>query len=142
MRSILVATLLFFSILPLDASSAELKDPDAALALSDKVMKRAVSQGVREGLELLTPYIVVPENEFQTALDKIDLQLPVFASRFGKVIGYELIRNDTVGASLIQPVYLLKYEKHALVWRFTYYKNDKGWVLNTFKYADDFSGVL
>jgi hypothetical protein len=134
--------LLIALVVPSTSFAAELADPTAALALSDKAMKLAASGKVRAALEELRPYVVIPQSEFDSTLGQAELQLPVIASRFGKPIGYELVRNDTVGASLVQAIYLQKFERHAMVWRFIYYKNDKGWVLNSFKFSDDLGTVL
>lgn len=140
MRSILV--LLVLAAASGFASAAELRDPDAAVALSEQIVSKASSGDLRAGFELARPYVVIPQSEFDAMLGQLELQLPVISARFGKSIGHELLRNDTVGGSLIQTIYIHKFEKHAMVWRFVFYKNDKGWVLNSFKYADDLTSVL
>lgn len=124
------------------SQAAELPDATAAVALSDRIMQKAAEGDVRAALELGRPYIVIPHSEFDSMLGQAELQLPMIAVRFGKPIGYEFLRNDTVGDSLVQTVYLQKFEKHAMVWRFVFYRNEKGWVLNSFKYADDLSSLL
>jgi len=137
---LVVATLLL--IISGAISAAELKDSDAAIALSDQVMRKASSGDLRGAFELARPYVVIPQSELDTMLGHVELQLPMIAGRFGKSIGYELIRNDTAGGSLMQTVYIQKFEKHAMVWRFIFYKTEKGWVLNSFKYVDDITSAF
>ena len=122
--------------------ATEFKSPDDAVALSDKVMAQVSSGDLRGGLEALKPYTVVPAAEFDAMIGQAELQQPMLAARFGKSIGYELLRNDTVGQSLVQLIYLHKYERHATVWRFIFYRTGSGWTLNTFKYVDDITAAL
>jgi hypothetical protein len=122
--------------------AAELPNPDAAVALVDRIMAKVAAGDLRGGMEIAKPYTIVPVAEFDAAIGQAEMQTPVFLSRFGKSIGHELIRNDAVGQSLIQIVELQKFQKHAMVWRFIFYRGEGGWVLNSFKYADDISSVL
>ena len=135
----LAIALLFFSGI---SHSDELKDGDAALKLADQIMKQASSGNPRAAFDLAKPYVVIPQSELEAMLGQVELQAPMLATRFGKSTGYELLRNDTVGDSLIQAVYLQKFEKHAMVWRFIFYKNAKGWVLNSFKYDDNIASAF
>jgi hypothetical protein len=129
-------------LLSFGAHAAELKSPDDAVALSDNVMAQVASGDLRGGLEALKPYTVVPPAEFDAMIGQAELQQPMMHARFGKSIGHEIIRNDTVGQSLIQVVYLHRYESHATVWRFTFYRGSSGWVLNSFKYVDDITAAF
>lgn len=130
------------ALLSVSAQAAELKDADAAVKLSESIVKKSSGGDVRGALEMARPYVVIPQSEFDAMLGQLELQLPLMTGRFGKNIGYELIRNDEVGGSLKQIIYIQKFERHAMVWRFIYYKNDKGWVLNTFKFFDDITAIL
>ena len=130
------------ALLSVSAQAAELKDADAAVNLSESIVKRSSGGDVRGALEMARPYVVIPQSEFDAMLGQLELQLPLMTGRFGKNIGYELIRNDEVGGSLKQVIYIQKFERLAMVWRFIYYKNDKGWVLNTFKFFDDITAIL
>lgn len=123
-------------------SAAELKDADSAVRLSDQFMQKIVAGQTREGYALLQPYVAFSQSELATLIDQTELQAPMLTSRFGKVTGYELLRNDTVGESLVQAVYLQRFEKHALVWRFVFYHGAQGWTINSFKYVDDLTTIL
>lgn len=131
---------LFFVLALLMAPAAladSLKTADAAVALTDEVMRKIAAGDLRGGLGIAKPYAIVPPAEFEATIGQAELQMPVMTARFGKSIGYELLRNDSVGESLAQVVYLHRFEKHATVWRFILYRGGEGWVLNTFYFVDD-----
>ena len=87
-------------------------------------------------------YTVVPAAEYDAMIGQAELRQPMMLARFGKSIGYELIRNDAVGKSLVHVVYLQRFERHATVWRFIFYRTNAGWTLNSFKYVDDITAAL
>jgi len=124
------------------SAGAELPSPDAAEQLATQVMKQVATGDLRGGLEIAKPYTIVPSSEFESMVGQAELQMPVMLSRFGKSIGYELIRTDTVGDSLIQIVALQKFEKHPTVWRFIFYRGQSGWLLDSFKFVDDPSSAF
>ncbi|MBJ7575465.1 hypothetical protein [Luteimonas sp. MC1828] len=100
-------------------------------------MSKVAGGDLRGGMELARPYTIVPTAEFDAMIGQAELQVPMMTTRFGKSLGSELIRSDSVGESLVQVVQIHRFEKHATVWRFVFYRGGNGWVLNSFKYADD-----
>ena len=124
------------------AWSAELASADDAVKLTEDVMVRVSSGDLRGGMELAKPYTIVPPAEFDAMIGQAELQMPMMVARFGESVGSELIHNDSVGESLMQIIQLHKFEKHATVWRFIFYRGKEGWVLNSFHYADDISGAF
>ncbi|QDQ73177.1 hypothetical protein FNZ56_04465 [Pseudoluteimonas lycopersici] len=119
------------------ACAAKLENLDSAVALTDQVMRLVSSGDLKGGFDLMKPYAVVPPAEIDAASGQAELQKPLFLARFGKSIGYELIRKDEVGSSVAQVIYLQKFEKHAMVWRFILYRGNDGWTVNSFKFVDD-----
>lgn len=65
------------------------------------------------------------------------MQLPVMSQRFGKSNGYEFIREEKTGESLLRIIYIHRFEKHPMRWSFYFYRGKSGWVLDTFKTDDD-----
>ena len=102
-----------------------------------------VSQdNIKDGVSLLRPYSVVPIAEFDVQISNLDMQLPAIHQRFGKSIGYDLIADEKLGDSLSQLIYIQKFEKHAMVWRFIFYKPDQKWLLNTWYFNDQVHGLF
>jgi len=119
------------------AFAAELKTREEAIALTDQMISRISAGDLRGGFGLAKPYFSVPPAEFEVMVDKAAEQTPVITARFGKSIGYEAIGNKTLGDSLDQVIYLQRFEKHAMVWRFFLYRAGNGWVLQSFNFNND-----
>ena len=86
-----------------------------------------------KGLDLMAPYLVIPQNEFEVTKKQILIQAPLLQEQFGRSLSTEYIRTDKVGSSLIRVIYLQKYEKKVMSWTFYFYKPKDQWVLNAFK---------
>lgn len=122
-------------------SAAELKDADAAVKLAEQVMQKVSAGEIRAGRDLIKPYTIVPESELETWATKVEQMQPMAQARYGQPLGYELLRNDTIGTSLVRLVYLQRNEKHPLVWTFVFYRNDKGWTVNSFAFSDELTDI-
>ena len=143
MKSTLRMTLFMLAcMLPAIAGAATFKTSDEAVALTDQAMKRMVAGDLRSGFELIKPYSVVPPAEIDATAGQALIQQPMLEARFGRSLGYELLRNDTVGDALVQLVYLHRFETHAMVWRFILYRGAEGWSVNSFKYVDDITAAF
>src|SRR5438094_8880058 len=58
---------------------------------------------------------------------------------YGKVLGHELVQEESFGTSLVRLVYLLKAEKHVTVWEFYFYKPKSEWFLVNVLFNDQFN---
>lgn len=114
-----------------------LKSPAEAKQLTDRIMAKVGEGDLENGLMLAKPYLIIPPAEFDVLIGQIKMQLPAMAQRFGKSIGYEYIREERVGENLLRIIQIHRFEKHAMRWNFYFYRNNTGWVLNTFKFDDD-----
>ena len=122
MRYITGAILLMFSLsLP---AAEPLQNKKAMQSLVETVMKDVGQGKLREGMVRLTPYVLFPASEMDAQLSQVERQMPMVLERYGKPMGYDLIKVESVGNSLIQYAYLQKFEKHALVWRFIFYQSN------------------
>lgn len=110
---------------------------DAAVALSDRVMQHLVAGKTVEGFDLARPHALVTKAQMDEFLQHVTAQQATWDARFGKSTGYELLRNDTVGDSMVRTLYLHRFDEHAIVWYFIWYRGTKGWVLNRFVFLED-----
>ncbi|GAA4650619.1 hypothetical protein GCM10023116_29020 [Kistimonas scapharcae] len=134
MRYIISAVFLMFS---LSLSAAEpLQNQKAMQSLVETVMKDVGKGKLREGMERLTPYVLFPASEMDAQLSQVEMQMPMVLQRYGKPVGFDLIKVEEAGNSLIQYAYLQKFEKHALVWRFIFYQSNDQWMLNHWSFDD------
>lgn len=114
-----------------------LPDATAAIALSDQIMKAIANGQVRDALDMVKPHTSAPDAQFDAMVEQIRQQKPVVDSRFGENLGYELLRNDTIGDSLTRPVFLHRLERGGMVWLFTWYRGSEGWLLSNVRFVDD-----
>ena len=136
--------ILLFALASLSPPSvaAEIKNIDDAVALTDQVMKHVAELDMSGGIALIKPYSLFPQSELDTMIKNAELAVPQMTAGFGKVIGYEHLRNDTVGSSIVRVVYLHRFEKHATLWRFILYKGSNGWIVNAVTFDDDISSAF
>jgi hypothetical protein len=57
---------------------------------------------------------------------------------YGKILGFELIREEKFGTSVVRLVYVLKSEKTPTVWELYFYKPKANWFLGKFFFNDQF----
>lgn len=136
MRSMLVGIVLFLVLGSSAALAQSLGTEEEARALAQSVMEEVAAGRVVKGLERLRPYNVYPKQEFDAMLAKTQEQLPAMDQRFGASIGWDFVTVEKVGEALRQYVYLQKFERHVMVWRFIFYRPRDKWMLDTF-YFDD-----
>lgn len=114
-----------------------LPTPDAAVALSDQIMQGVTNGKIREALAIAVPHAVLTQEQIDSLTRQIEEQQPTMATRLGASLGYELLRNDTVGGSLQRTVFLHRFDKHAMMWMFLWYRGRDGWILNNVSYVDN-----
>jgi len=131
---ILLATIVFstFSVAHADV----LKDKDAAKQLAKSVMEEVAKGEIESGLTKVKPYLIIPEHEFEGMINSFRMQAPAIEQRFGKTIGMEFVNIEEIGDSLMLIMYIQKFERHLMRWKFYFYKPQNGWVLNTFNTDD------
>ena len=134
--------LIFLSLLVTPAYADVLKDKNAAKSLAASVMKKVSEGKTIEGVELVKNYLIVPSAEFEIMKNQIAMQSPMLDQRFGKTIDVELAEIEEVGDSLMLILYIQKYEKHLLRWKFYFYKPKNSWVLNTFNFDDNVQNMF
>ena len=131
----LISILIFIFSVSVQAVES-LSSKEAAQSLAQDVMESVSNDQFKEGLSKLLPYTVVPVAEFDVQMGQLEMQIPAIAQRFGKSIGYDFVAEKQLGKSLMQYVYLQKFEKHVMVWRFIFYKPKEKWLLNTWYFND------
>jgi hypothetical protein len=72
------------------------------------------------------------------AIDQQKQQTSQLFDSYGKLLGFESVKKESFGKSLVRLVYTMKCEKMPLVWEFYYYKADKDWQLISLKSRDTF----
>jgi len=134
MSVLIVLCLVLGIILPVFAEGVRaLSNRDDAKWLCDMFMINMTELDPRDAFGLLRPYSAVPEEEFEQLLVQSDTLIEKVKPDYGELVGYTLVQEKHVKNVVLQYTYLLRFEKHALRWRFFFYRPDKEWVFNEFK---------
>lgn len=135
-------SLVLLVVLPVGAFAETLKGTAEARELTDKVMQKVGEGNMEGGLLLMKPFLIIPVAEYDVMVDRLKMQMPAMAQRFGKSIGHEFIREDKTGENLYRVVQINRFEHHPMRWVFYFYRGMDGWVLNSFKTDDEITKLF
>ena len=57
---------------------------------------------------------------------------------YGDIVGFEKVRKEKIGSSIVRLVYILKSEKAPTVWELYFYKAESDWFLANIVFNDQF----
>ncbi|MEQ8358488.1 MAG: hypothetical protein RH860_03305 [Cytophagales bacterium] len=138
MKKLIIAVALSFTSWGLFAQDEYLKDQIEAKDLSKKVTELFNENKISKSFKELTRYWPLPQNEIESIEEKTIKYLNLIDERFGKAIGIVKVNNETINDIALRETYLIRYENTAIRLIFTYYKNNNGWIVNSFKWDDSF----
>lgn len=133
MKKYYILFLLIFSS-PIFADS--LKSEKKTLSFSNEMISLLFKEKFQEAFNSAKPYWPIPPVEIDSIVNKINQQWPLVNQRFGKAIGTEFIRKETIGKSFVRYYYLHKFQNHAIYWRIGFYKPSKEWKINSVVFLD------
>ena len=123
-------------------SPSTLRTEEDARALTEAAMQQVVAGEYQAAFEILRPHWPLPMGEFDTLLQTTMTQRSTIAPRFGSSLGYELVRSETVGDSLLRFTYIEKTERHVLRWLFRFYKPEDVWIINSLEWDDEVEALF
>jgi hypothetical protein len=101
---------------------------------------QTLSKGdVNKAVDELSAGAAMAENK--PVLDKVKGQIKNTLPPYGKSVGYEMALEKPYGTSVVRLVYILKLEKHPIIWNFYFYKPAKSWICAQFTFNDRFAGL-
>ncbi|WP_156226434.1 hypothetical protein, partial [Herbaspirillum chlorophenolicum] len=121
-KSVLVLLFLMNS----HAIGETLNSKDEVRNFTDEVMGSIAADNLGGAFKQIREYASVSAADVGAMEAQLNIQFPTLISRYGEPSGFEFIDLKTVGSSLLEIVYIAKYEKHAMPWRFYFYKTNKG----------------
>lgn len=130
-----------FLILFLNISNAQdkvLKNIEEAKTVSKKITEHFKENEITEAFDILKLYWPLPQNEIYTLENQTVQSLNLVSQRFGKQESIVKVSEQNIQDTAFRETYLLKFENTALRLIFTYYKNSKGWIINAFKWDDNY----
>jgi hypothetical protein len=138
MKPIVMVFLLSCLTAGVQAQDKYLKDKEATADLSREVTELFKQNKYAEAFKELSAYWPLPQAELQELEDKTSKYQDMIGQRFGKAIGTLKVSEQTISDIAIKEIYLVRYENSAIRLIFTYYRNNNGWVVNAFKWDDNF----
>lgn len=116
-----------------------LKDIENAKSISKDVAQLFKENKINEAFIKIKTYWPLQENEINNLESKTIQSMNLVAERFGNSEGIVKVSEQNIKDTAFREVYLIKYENTALRLIFTYYKNNNGWIINSFKWDDSFA---
>ena len=75
------------------------------------------------------------------AVEVLKSQTASLFSFFGSVLGYEKIKEENIGNSIVRIVYVLKHEKAPTSWQFYFYRPKDSWFIGHVTFNDQFQNL-
>ena len=116
-----------------------LKDPSETEKLSVKATEYFIANKMKECFSELQTYWPLPENEIEALQEKTTRYMNIIEERFGKAIDFKKVKTENISDFALRESYIIRFEYTAIRVIYTYYKNNKGWILNEFKWDDSFA---
>lgn len=102
---------------------------------ADLIVSIAAQGSIPAALTEMRQYSGVPAGEFNVLLAQMDNQNTELFNAVGRPTGYEVVRTEKLGTSLVKYSYIIKCTQSAIIWKMTFYKASKGWVVVDFNFS-------
>lgn len=116
-----------------------IKDVEQAKSLSREVAKHFKENKITEAFAKIKAHWPLPENEIDNLEAKTIQSMNLISGRFGNSAEIVKISEQNIKETAFREIYFVKYENTAIRLIFTYYKNKNGWIVNAFKWDDNFT---
>ena len=132
--------LLFHNIAFSQTQTREGKGIDTKKEIQNKcktIVEDFMNDKMKETFEGIGKMWVFPEDELDYMERKSMEQLNSIESKFGKPLENKLVKEELIEGVLYRLSYAIRYERHGLRIRFTfYYGAENKWYLDNFKWDD------
>ena len=133
-------TSLFLILCAAAATSARadtLPSEAEARQLADKVMTAAGKGQTDDAYAIMAPYVLTNVDEFERSRERDREARIKLEQDVGSSTGYEYIRTEKLGESVLRLLYVEKAERRALAWQFIFFKTPAGWGLSAMRSSND-----
>jgi len=131
MKIFLTIFILVFSV---NYSEAKSKKPNQ---MAESFFQMVMNGEINEAYDKLFEGSTIPTSKPQ-AVNMLKTQTASGLPLYGSIIGYEKIREEKFGGSVVRLVYILKSEKAPTVWELYFYKPNQNWFLASIIFNDQF----
>ncbi|MFL9927058.1 hypothetical protein PQR62_22490 [Herbaspirillum lusitanum] len=124
------------------AHADTLKSETEVRALTDKVMAQAGAGRTDDAYGVMAPYALIDVRALDAARVTARSSRMAIEAQVGSSVGYEFIRAEKVGESLLKLSYIEKTQKQAIPWQFIFYKTPTGWGVSAFNNGDNVDSLF
>lgn len=117
-----------------NVSADTLPSKEKAKELAKNIMTEVGKGNMLAGAKLAKPYLLMSEKQYLALTDLMSMDQPIIDRDAGKTISVEVATVKEVGKSLMQIIYIQKFDEDVLGWKFIFYKPRNDWVLKEFGY--------
>ncbi len=78
-------------------------------------------------------------NQKREIVESLKKQTASLLATLGSPLGYEFVKEQRYGDSMVRVVYILKYDKGPVIWEFYFYKPKSEWILINMEPSDRLS---
>jgi hypothetical protein len=139
MRRSLVFVCCLLLTINMQANSKTLKSVEEARKLSQRISELFYKDSISAAFKEIKVYWPLEEDEIDELKDKTIKSLNIVDNIYGYKIGPVKISEETILDFAFKETYILRYEKSALKLIFKYYNSGYGWIVNGFKWDDEYS---
>ncbi|MDQ7058044.1 MAG: hypothetical protein Q9N62_06225 [Ghiorsea sp.] len=129
-------TLIFLTLWSVNTNAATITNSQGTKDVCQKAANIFGMGDAKGSFETLKPYWPLPEEELDNLAYQTASQLKMVSSRFGKILGADFVSTKTAGESFVQHTYVIKFEKHAVRYKCTFYKPKNTWIVNAIFWDD------
>jgi len=141
-RTLLAALALAGIVCTVQARADTLKSESEIRPLADKVMAQAGAGRTDDAYGTMSPYSLIDIRALEVARSHARSSRMAVEAQVGNSVGYEFIRSEKVGDSLIKLTYIEKTERQAIPWQFIFYKSPAGWGISAFSNGDNVDALF
>ena len=110
-------------------------DIDLPKQRADAFLESIIKGDISDAYDRLFEGSTLPADKPQDVV-ALKQQTQVGLPLYGKTLGYELVKEEKFGESLVRLSYLLKSEKGPTVWVFHFYRPEDSWILAGVNFTD------
>jgi hypothetical protein len=108
-------------------------------ALSRKVADNFRNEKFEEAFIALKTYWPLDENELTEMKNKTVTYLAGIKIRFGEPIAAAKVNEEKILDFALRETYIIRYNLSAIRLKLSYFRNENGWIINSFKWDDSYS---
>lgn len=113
------------------------------LSETEKVMKDFFSMNYSSAFEKMTPFSVLPLEDFNDLKKQSIEQSSLITSNYGKTLELRLVEQNRVDNFFVTLTYVIRHEKYGLKFQFDFYKGkDDKWRMTNFLWNNELRKLI